>query len=348
MRYLIQTIYKQKPVRLTISSESDFDVKKVRSKIPLDTLVVYEDDQTVKWDILMKVNIDGKEYSITSDQEKVIDAYELFTTLGYEVNWINSISNPLDDKHMQALLSKLKQNRQQKKSTITPAIVNTVEEIQRDINSFIDRFTWYTEKKELEQLTELGSKLSSYLQIWDISAIKNTISDIITKMEILENSYVKSISTDTEQDQNIEHFNKQLSMIMDQNKAFRYHGLNVVSWWSKLDYWMYRVFGKVSMFGKGLKLEFKQITDTSQTIIQLASKALYYGMVVWLVLLAIAKLGLGADMDINWLKLWAIWWCAYIISRIKKQKTLSYMIKVIWIVILWILLYHFTVINLAI
>lgn len=48
-------------------------------------------------------------------------------------------------------------------------------------------------------------------------------------MEILENNYVKSISTENGQDKSIAQFNRQLSMIMDQNKAFRNHGLNVVS-----------------------------------------------------------------------------------------------------------------------
>lgn len=348
MRYLLQTTYKQKPVNLTISADTDFDIKKVRSKIPLDNLVIYEDNQTTKWDIQLKINTDGINYTIISDQDKVIDAYELFTSLGYDVSYINSLSKPLDDKHMQALLMKLKENLSQKKTNITPAIVNTVEEMQHDIISFVDRFTWYTEKKDLDYLTELGSKLSSYLQIWDINAIKNTISEIITKMEILENSYVKSISTDTEQDQNIAHFNKQLSMIMDQNKAFRNHGLNVVSWWSKLDYMLYRFFGKISMFGKGIKLEFRNITDTAQTIIRLASQAVYYGITIALVLLAFAKLGFGIDMKINWLKLGAIGFCAYLISRVKKQKTLPYMIKVIGLVVLWILLYYLTVINLGI
>lgn len=348
MRYLLQTTYKQTPVNLTISAEASFDVKKVRSKIPLDNLVIYEDSQTVKWDMQIKINIDGINYNIISDQDKVIDAYELFTSLGYDINYINSLSKPLDDKHMQALLSKLNENWKQKKTSITPAVIETVEDMQHDIVSFVDRFTWYTEKSDLDNITELWSKLSSYLQIWDINAIKNTISDIITKMEILENNYVKSISTENGQDKSIAQFNRQLSMIMDQNKAFRNHGLNVVSWWSKLDYMLYRFFGKISMFGKGIKLEFRNITDTTQIVIRLASQAVYYGITIALVLLAFVKLGFGIDMKINWLKLGAIGFCTYLISRVKKQKTLPYMIKVIGLVVLWILLYYLTVINLGI
>lgn len=48
------------------------------------------------------------------------------------------------------------------------------------------------------------------------------MEDIITKMEILESSYIKSMSTDKQSDQDIAQFNKQLSMIMGKNKSFRY------------------------------------------------------------------------------------------------------------------------------
>lgn len=347
MRYQIQTTYKQNKVNLTISADHDFDIKKIFDKIEISNLLIYEEDHDIVWDIWIKVYIDGQTYDIISDQDKIIDAYEMLAGQWYHITYINSLSRPLDDKHTSALLEKLEQNFAQKKNSITPAIINAVEEMQHDIISFAYRFAWYAEKTDIDVITSMWSKLSDYLQIWDIYSIRSTMEDIITKMEILESSYIKSMSTDKQSDQDIAQFNKQLSMIMGKNKSFRYRWLNIVSWWSKLDYIFYKLFGKINMFGKGVKMEFDQIIHTAQILTHVLSNIIYFGIIVGAIFSAITLLVFKKTLDINRLLIGAIWLCCYMISKVRPQKPLPYLIKIVFWILLFIILYKLTVVNLG-
>lgn len=128
---------------------------------------------------------------------------------------------------MQEFIKQLESKYAEKKSLITPQVVELVQGMGNDVRDFIGRFTGYIEPKELDTLQAWSNDLQMFAEQGKLEDVRKRMSQLIDKMEVLESSYIKQINLD--EDKPLDQFNHELHAIMNQNRLSRYHGLNKIS-----------------------------------------------------------------------------------------------------------------------
>jgi hypothetical protein len=200
---------------------------------------------------------------------------------------INSLSKPLDQDHMHEFLAQLETKYTEKAKVITPQVVELVKSMSKDVKEFIIRFTGYIEATDLDMLQARSNDMEVFTEQGKLEDIKKRMGQLIDKMEVLESNYVKQINID--EDKPLNQFNQELHTVMNQNRLFRYHGLNQLSGGSKFDYVLYRIISRIKLWFDAFGMEFKDVGASFTAIGGYATGVINTGLIIALIGLFLYK-----------------------------------------------------------
>lgn len=122
-------------------------------------------------------------------------------------------------------------------------LTDLVASLTNDGQDFIHRFTGYIDPRELDVIVSWIHDLSSLQEQWKYDEVKKLSSQLISKMEILENEYAKKITLD-ESNKPLQQFTNELHTMFNNQRLARHQGLNKISWWSSYEYMIAKLWNQ--------------------------------------------------------------------------------------------------------
>ncbi|MFA7284315.1 MAG: hypothetical protein WC004_00635 [Candidatus Absconditabacterales bacterium] len=310
MNYLITTSYQDQTYSHIVEGLTSTEIQNIFD--PLSIVPLTEEDTTGgDFDLLAKAQYDTKQFQVISHVKKVIEFYARWKHMSADAKQtrnvtvsllsIDSKKKPLTTEQSQQLLAQLESQFQQKQQTITPAVKKLIEDTKKDISDFLVRFKGYTDEKELDILQTRSHDLDMFVSQGKLPEIKDRMEHIITKMELLESNYVKQINLD--EDKPLGSFSKELHTIMNQNRLFRYHGLNQLSGGSKVDFVLYKLISSWRLRWDAVSAELHNAQDAFSVAVAQMLRIFTRGMIFGLVLLYIYKLFVDTKFTYSFLAL---------------------------------------------
>lgn len=311
MNYLISTSFWNKPYSHIVKGLESADIQTLFN--PVNLVPIREDEIPKGYDLIMDLKRENKSIQIITQIPKVVDFYEFIQAKKDEItkqesltidnahqNWsiwiegISSLSKPLTRGQSDALLQQLATKYTEKTKTITPKVLQLVEEMKHDVADFNSRFSGYIEEKDLDALALWSEDMQKFAQQGRIESVKSTMTKIVEKMEVLESNYVKTINMDTEKP--LEQFNHELHTIMNQNRLFRQHGLNQLSGWSNLNYILFRISAQLKLIVDAFGVEFADFRRGVVLFLKTSFKVIFFGLLLMQCLLYIIKSFVDKDL----------------------------------------------------
>ncbi len=310
MNYLITTTYQNNTYSHIVEG---LDSNQIQILFAPDSIVPMVDgDATIAmddYDLVASLDYQGKQFQIISHIKKVIEFYAWIKSIIWktstssdtlQLNSINSKARPLTDKQAHDLIVKLESQFTKKEQVITATVKKLVEDTRADIADFLVRFKGYTDEKDLDILQTWSHDLEIFVNQGNIAQIRERMEQIITKMELLESNYVKQI--DIDKDKPLSSFTKELHTIMNQNRLFRYHGLNQLSGWSKIDFMIYKLLSSWKLWWNAMKMEMHTLQDAFSLIVRQLLHIVVRAILFGLIILYIYKTFVDKSMDYPFIK----------------------------------------------
>lgn len=287
-------------------------------------------------------------FKITSDYSRIIDFYEWLRSLksqfpqNLNILSINSIHNPLEEENMKKLLTQLEEKYAVKKATVTPQLLQLAQSLSQDTKDFVVRYNGYADPGELDLIQSRSNDLQVFIQQGQLEEAKKRMNQLLERMELIENTYVKKINLDEEKP--LEVFNKELNTIMSQNRLSRYQGLNKLSGGSSFDYFVYKLRSSVrswfSSWGKNTHL----IMETIEKFFQNLSKILIFGCILALVVMFWYQRFINFSVHFDYI-LWGTIGLVFLLIHWVGEKTKLYIASTLFFLILAYLFYLLLKIN---
>lgn len=330
MNYLLSTTYQNNNYSHIVKG---LELQEIQSIFSPESITQFQDWEVFRGDLVADCEFNNKTFQIISTFHRITD---LFTYL-YGINTVNnqmkiitlnSISQPLSIDKSQELALKLIEKIQENKKVVTPKIIALVDSMKKDVDDFIIRFTWYISEDEKDLLHRRVHDMYVYIEQWNIDNIKKTMGQIIEKMEFLESNYVKLINSNN--DLPLDQFNHELNAIINQNRLFRNHSLNQLSWGSTFDYIIFKITSYIRLWVDTVDDEFKDIERLSISFISFLSKVWWIALIVYFVSIFIIWELWKAQYTIPFVKYGIIWlWCVLVYRFKNARRYISLMICIL-------------------
>lgn len=227
--------------------------------------------------------------------------------------------------------------------TINPNRSSLVDSLLHDVNDFTHRFTGYIDQKEMDTIQSLSHDMQVFNDQWNMSELRKTMSNLITKMEVIESSYIKNITID--QDMPLQQFNQELHAMMNQHRLSHDFSLNQLSWWSRLDYRLFTVRSFIKRWFDNLGIQYIDSKLFLFSFIHYSTYSIVIWLLIALVVLFLYQQRFNPLLYIDYV-LWGIVWCCAMAVWWVTKKT--WYINIIWsILLIWIgyIAYQFITIN---
>lgn len=192
-----------------------------------------------------------------------------------------------------------------------------VESLLYDVNEFIHRFTGYIDQQEIDIIQSLSHDMQVFNDQWNMSELKKTISSLITKMEVIESSYIKTINID--QDAPLQQFNQELHSMMNQHRLSHDFSLNQLSWWSRLDYWIFTARSTIKGWFNNLGVQYVDSKAFLFSTFRYISYSTIIGLIMALVILFIYQQRFDKSLHIDYVLRGIVWCCAMAIWWVTKR-----------------------------
>lgn len=316
MNYLITTSSNNTTYSHLVKGLSSNDIQIIFN--PLSIVQHEQDTEDKDFDLVADCIFEEKKFQIISNYKKVTDFFDYIKSSWSSISLtsINSLSKPLDEDKMKELIKQLEDKLQQKHETITPSIKKLVDETTKDVEEFINRYTWYAEQKELDTVQSRGQDIQLFADQGNLEELKKRMSLLIDKMEVLESSYIKKINL--EEDKPLDQFNHELNFIINQNRLNRYQWLNQLSGWSKLDYFMFKLKSSFAALFHSIDDELKSFQENFTLLGQWISSIFIWWVVVASIMLFFYKLN-NKTFSYDAIFLWISWitllFCNWTLSK---------------------------------
>lgn len=354
MNYLITTSHQDHTYSHIVEGLTSSEIQTIFD--PLSIVPLTEGDNAWwDFDLLAKAEYDAKQFQVISHVKKVIEFYARWKQMSASAKQSHNVSvtllsidskkKPLTAEQSQQLLTQLESQYQQKQQTITPAVKKLVEDTKKDISDFLVRFKWYTDEKELDILQTWSHDLDMFVSQGKLPEIKDRMEHIITKMELLESNYIKQINLD--EDKPLSSFSKELHTIMNQNRLFRYHGLNQLSGGSKIDFIFYKIISSRKLRWDAVKVELHNTQDTFSIIVIQMLRIFTRGMILGLVLLYIYKLFVDPAFTYSFLGLGIMGLVSMMCYTVAKKQIAISVTAMLLFVLIGYMWYEFLRVNLG-
>ncbi len=299
------------------------DMNEIHTLFVANSIKQCEDDYIFHGDLVAWCEYNGKQFQIISSFHTILDLYGYLTGIiatnpTFKLSYVNSISQPLSDEKSKELVVKLQEKSAEVKKAITPNVIALVESMNTDVRDFISRFTGYIKENDADVLESRMHDIYMYMDQWKLANVKETMGRLIEKMEILESDYIKSINTDGEQP--LDQFNRELNAIMNQNRLFRDHSLNQLSGGTSFDFIVFKLRSYRHMLTDAISAEVKSYEHILQRIIKFLHIITLYALVLTITILFVLQEIWWWNMDIPFLECGCIGLCILLIFWFKNAR----------------------------
>lgn len=300
------------------------------------------------FDLVAGLEYNNLHFKIASDYTKVIEFYEWLRSIkskfpsSFNILFVNSKHNPLEEENMKKLLTQLEEKYTIKKETVTPQLLELAASIVEDAKDFMGRYNGYAEPGELDLIHSWSSDLQVFIQQGQIEEAKKRMNQLIEKMELIENTYVKKINLDTEKP--LEDFNEQLNNVMNQNRLSRYQGLNKLSGGSSFDYMMYKIRSSVKYWFSGWGKNSHDLAENTGKVFQNLAGVVSFGCILALILMFWYQRLIDSTAHFDYI-LWGTIGLTVLLIQKVGQKTKLYTASTLFFILMGYLFYLLLKIN---
>lgn len=345
MNYLISTSYQNNNYSHLVKG---LDLQEIEELFHPLSISQYEQENFI-WDLMAQWMLGSKQFQIISSLHRVVDlfqrlyAFNAINSKDFTITSINSISQPLDEERSQELVKQLIIKTEEQKKVLTPKVVALIDSMIFDVKDFITRFTWYIDDKDSDILESWLHDMQIYGEQWNIPQVKEVMWRLIEKMEILEGEYVKSINTDNEAP--LEEFNHELNSIINQNRLFRNHNLNQLSWGSNFDYILFKWSSRLRLFFDSLWTEFKDLSSLFKMLLSYCSSISLSAVIMCLIISYIYQIFTNESYSFPYVMLWIWGLMSSFIYNVSK-KNLFFSVPVLLLCVFgWYYMYQAITVN---
>ncbi len=218
-----------------------------------------------------------------------------------------------------------------------------VQSMTHDVDDFVQRFTGYVDQKELDGIQSLSHDMQMFHEQGNMSELRKTMSTLITQMEIVEWTYIKTINVD--QEGPLKQFNQELHAMMNQKRLSRDFHLNTLSGGSRFDYGLFKIQSWFTSQLSWLWVEFVDMRYLMSSVIRYSSFSITVWLIISLIVLYIYQQWFDQYLFVNYILRWVVWCTAMSISSIAKK---SWYVTIIWSILLislWYISYQFITVN---